>query len=387
MNESLTRDTLVELLAEQHAPCLSLYQPTHRSFPQRQQDPVRYKNLVKQLEASLQQQFPEAECKKLLRPFFDLADDVEFWNHPRDGLAVLGGGSEVHIFRLQRAVPELAIVNDRLHLKPLLRIAQSTDRYQVLCLSRDSVQLFEGNRDALDEVPLAREVPRNQDQALGTELTAKGQHGLHQGFGRASERGVMQHGAGGSGKQEEINKDRDRYFRQVDKAILEHHSQPSGLPLILAALPEQQSHFRRISHNDQLLPEGIEIGQGPGSLSLDELRQKSWEVMRPQYLKRLEGLLEQYGESSGHGLASDRLEEIGQASANSRVATLLLEAERQIPGHIEAGKLQPARADEANASDVLEELAVWVLEQGGEVVVVPPERMPTQSGAAAIYRF
>ena len=55
----------------------------------------------------------------------------------------------ISVYRLQRSVPEMAVANARMHLKPLVRIAQSADRFQILCLSRDSVRLFEGNRDAL----------------------------------------------------------------------------------------------------------------------------------------------------------------------------------------------------------------------------------------------
>ena len=32
---------------------ISLYQPTHRSFPLNKQDPIVFKNLLKELEASL----------------------------------------------------------------------------------------------------------------------------------------------------------------------------------------------------------------------------------------------------------------------------------------------------------------------------------------------
>ena len=129
-------------------------------------------------------------------------------------------------------------------------------------------------------------VPKTLADALGGDLTEKGQSGFPQGYSRASERGdPMQVEAGGSGKQAEIDRDRDRYFREVDRAIIEHHSRASGLLLILAALPEQQPHFRRISHNENLLPEGIEIGQS--TLSLQELREKGWMVMQPRYLKRL----------------------------------------------------------------------------------------------------
>ena len=292
------------------------------------------------------------------------------------------------MFRLQRSVPELAVANDRMHLKPLLRIAQSADRYQILAITLDSVRLFEGNRDGVDEVRLGESVPKTVEEALGRELTEKGQTGFPQGYSRASERGdPMQVESGGAGRQDEIDRDRERFFREVDRAILEHHSRKSRLPLILAALPEHQFHFRKLSHNEFLLPEGIE--NDASLLSHDELRQKSWMVMQPRYIKRLEGFINQYGESRGQGLATDQLEQIGQATLEGRVATLLVEAERRIPGVVdkEQGKAVAVEDDSATTPDLLDELTIWTLEQGGEVISVPTERMPTESGAAAIYRY
>lgn len=388
MNRLLDRDTLSQLLAKRDAPCLSLYQPTHRSFPERQQDPIRFKHLVRQLEESLKQQGRADQAKSLLKPFQDLIDDPDFWNANRDGLAVFGAKDYFEVFRLQRSVPELAVANDRMHLKPLLRIAQSADRYQILAITLDSVRLFEGNRDSVDEVVLGDGVPKTVEEALGRELTEKGQTGFPQGFGRASERGdPMQVESGGAGRQDEIDRDRDRFFREVDRAILEHHSRRSKLPLILAALPEHQFHYRKHSHNSFLLAEGIE--SDVSLLSRDELRQKSWMVMQPRYIKRLEGFINQYGESHGQGLATDQLEQIGQATLEGRVATLLVEAERQIPGVADQqqGKALPVADDTATTPDLLDELTIWTLEQGGEVISVPTERMPTESGAAAIYRF
>ncbi len=233
MPATLTRDTLKQLLAVRQKPCLSLYQPTHRSFPEREQDPIRYKQLVRQLEDSLRKQgFPDAD--KLLEPFLALVDDNDFWNASRDGLAVFGAPGYFKFFRLQRKVPELAVANDRMHVKPLLRIAQSADRYQILALTMDSVRLYEGNRDGIDEIPLAEGVPATLEQALGSDLTAKDQSGHPQGYSRASERGdPMTAEAGGEGRSGEMERDRERYFREVDRAILEHHSKPTGLPLIL----------------------------------------------------------------------------------------------------------------------------------------------------------
>jgi hypothetical protein len=39
------------------------------------------------------------------------------------------------------------------------------------------------------------------------------------------------------------------------------------------------------------------------------------------------------------------------------------------------------------AGDVLDDVAEAVLRNGGEVIVVPRERMPASTGLAAIYRY
>jgi hypothetical protein len=77
----------------------------------------------------------------------ELADRHEFWNCTLDGLAVLRDRNLFRVYKLQRPVAELAVVADSFHTKPLLRILQSADRYQVLAVNRHEIKLYEGNRD------------------------------------------------------------------------------------------------------------------------------------------------------------------------------------------------------------------------------------------------
>ena len=65
--------------------------------------------------------------------------------------------------------------------------------------------------------------------------------------------------------------DRERFFRVIDREILQRASRVSGLPLVLASLPEHQSRFRALSHNPFLLVTGLAVN--PGALSPGELRQ------------------------------------------------------------------------------------------------------------------
>lgn len=384
MTHALDEDFRAGLFDEPDPPCLSVYQPTHRHFPDNRQDPIRYGNLLKTLERSLREQYPGNECEPLLEPLRALAEDPDFWNCALDGLAVLRSAGLFRAYRLQRPVPELAVAADSFHVKPLIRILQSADRYQVLGINRNEVKLFEGNRDALDPIELAPGVPRTMTDALGTEVTEPQRKVASYGGVGTGHRAV-QHGHGD--RRAEIDKDAERYFRAVDRALTEQHSGPGKLPLILAALPEHHHMFRKVSHNPYLLPDAV--GVHPDAISADELRRRAWQLIEPRYLARLASLVEDFGGARAAGRGSSDLETLGKAALEGRVATLLVEAGRVIPGRIDpaGGELTQDELLRPDVDDVLDDLAELTLKMGGDVVVVPGERMPTTTGAAAIYRY
>lgn len=380
----LTREVLAGLSSSQQPPCLSLYQSTHRHHPENQQDPIRFRNHVKELEASLRQNYPAAEARQLLQPFEALANDVEFWKHTLDGLAVLGGAGAFRVLRIPQPVTELTVVADSFHTKPLRRFLQSVDRYQVLGLSLDKIRLFEGNRHALDELELVAGVPRTITDALGEELTEP-HHTVasYGGVGGPSNR--MHHGHGG--KAPEVDVDAQRFFRVVDRAILENYSKPSGLPLILAALPEHHHLFREISQNPLLIAEGIRFN--PDSLLPDELRALAWQAVEPRYQARLVSLHEEFEQACSKRVGSDDLAQVAEASTSGRVETLLIDADRQIGGRLDGatGRVELADMSDPHVDDLLDDLGELVAQKGGTVLVLPAARMPSRTGLAAIYRY
>lgn len=378
----LANDFPSVILAERAAPCLSLYQRTYRRHPENLQDPIRFSNLVRELAQSLQQKYPDREIKPLLAPLHALAEDAGFWNHTLDGLAVLAAPDFFRVYRLQRPVVDLAVVADSFHTKPLLRIMQSADRYQVLGLNRHEARLFEGNRDHLDEIELAPDVPRTLADAVDRDFE---RDPAMRTYGRIKQE-MGRHGASDV-KQDGIQADTERFFRAVDRGVLEHHSRPSGLPLLLATLPEHHHLFRDISRNPNLLAAGIDVFAG--DLTLDVLCKRAWAQIEPHYLERLAGLVDRFHAASHRAQASDDLAESAKAAVAGRIDTLLLEAERQIPGRIDAasGEITLGELADPETDDLLDDLGERVLATGGEVVMVPAERMPTRTGLAAIYRF
>jgi hypothetical protein len=375
----LEKDFAEGLFEKCEPPCLSLYQPTHRRRPENQRDLIRYRNLVKVLEKTLLQKYSKSDIQPLLAPFLAQADNRDFWNHTFNGLAVLGSRDFFRVYKLQSPVAEMAIVADSFHIKPLRRILQSADRYHILGLSRHNIRLFEGNRDVLDEIELVSGVPWTMTDVLGEELTEP--HHSAASFGSVG----GSHGHGG--KESEVDEDAKRYFREIDRSILEYYSKPSGLPLILATLPEHKSIFHQVSHNPYLLETGIDIH--PDSLSTDDLRLRAWQVMEPRYQAKLTNLVEDFHQSKSQDIGHDDLTQVAKAIVEGRVSSLLIEADREIPGRVDetTGIIVLDDLTNPEVNDVLDDLSSLTLKNGGKVVIIPAEKMPVETGIAAIYRY
>lgn len=373
---------LQELEAVEQSPCLSLYLPTFRSHPDNLQDPIRFKNLVKELETSLYKQYSSGEVAKFMEPFKTLQDDKELWNHTLEGLAVFGGGGIFHVISLQTPQKELAVVADSFHTKPLRQYLQSVDRYHVLGLSLDGMQLFEGNRHGLVQVELDEEVPTTMKDALGKELTEK--HLTVASYGGTSS--AVRHGHGGKGDEMDI--DAERFFRVIANTIEEKYSKPSGLPLILAALPEHHNLFQKVNGNSKLLEKSIPVN--PKSVPLDKLTGMAWEIMEPALMLKFEQLGEQYNISKANALGSDDLKEVAVASAMGKIDTLLIEADKIIAGKLkdaDLGTIEESNIDNPDVDDLLDDLGELVRKNGGTVMVLPSEKMPSKTGLAAVFRY
>jgi hypothetical protein len=364
-------------------PCLSLYQPTHRRQPDRRQDSIRFGNLVKALEDTLRREYPARDVRPLLAPFHALAADSAFWNHGQDGLAVFGAAGMFRVYQLPRSVPERTVVADGFHIKPLLRIVQSADRFHILGLNRREACLFEGNRDAVTEIDLVPGAGRMvTDMPIGdVDPAVRAARVYDTTLGAPTTR------LGTDATQDVVDHDTDQFFRIVDQTVLAHHSRPAGLPLVLAALPEYHHRFRAISQNPLLADVAIDVF--PDAIPQDALRERAWRAMLPRYLQRLERLSDAFHVAKARNAGTDGLRRAAEAAVAGRVATLMVDADRIIAGRLDGrtGEITLADTDDRDVDDVLDDLGEQVLKAGGDVLVVPAERMPSSTGVAATYRY
>lgn len=377
----IVKDFPNELFNTEAEVFISLYQPTHRHGPENQQDPIRFKNLIREIGESLNEKYDKKQVEDLLKPFEALAADNDFWQHATDGMAVFATDSKCFVYRLARPVEELSIVADSFHIKPLIRIFQSADRYHLLGINRNEFALFEGDRYGFEKVEIDSEIPQTAKEILGEEYTEA--YITAGGIGAGGS--VMFHGHGS--KKDEVDKDTDRFFRSVDRIVLENYSRPMELPLILVTLDENHTPFQNLSHNPFLQKEGIKVNYD--ALTIDELKESAWEKIEPIYLEKTKTLVDEFENERAQDKGSDDINEVAKAATENRVSRLLIESDRLIPGKLngETGELTLKELENPVVDDLLDDLAELVLKNMGEVVMLPKERMPTNTGVAATYRY
>jgi hypothetical protein len=411
--ERLSLDAVRSLVGPQESPCLSLCMPTHRRVPGNTVDRLVFSHLLETLEHSLARERRRDDVERLIAPMRRLHDDVHFWEHAQDGLVVLASAGHARVFVLQRPVPALALVGSRFHVMPLLRLAAGLEHFDLLVLTSRLARVFTGTVwhdpaadtiDRLDPLPIETGVagPPVAELRRGDVVDEEvlQPHRVKHGMGPAGMAAVAAvHGGMGS-KREDVDADTEIFLRYVDEVVHEQVSRRSALPLVLVAATRVATEFRRLSRNQLLLADRIDVD--PHLMSADDLAAAVRPVFAAAQSRRIAGEREAFAQARDHGLGCADLSDVARAAASGRVATLLVETGRfetgrfdRVTGGIEPDGAPVAAGDTsrtgavaaAGGEDLFGAVAESVLLHGGTILALARIAMPTESGVAAILRY
>jgi hypothetical protein len=246
-------------------------------------------------------------------------------------------------------------------------------------LSLHEVSLYDGWRDSLHKAPIPG-VPARLEDVLGPD--APDGRGPPHGRGEAR----LHHVQGGGG--EDGKAEAERFFREVAKGLARHAINDAQKPVILAAQPQHQGLFRKVSSLPGLLEEGIAVDGR--STPVETLRDEARRILRPVFERRVAQAREEFALALSKGQASANLGDIARAVAQGRVRRLCVESGRRFWGMLDrrSGDVVPGEPRKnAYDVDIYDELAELTLVQEGEVLVLEKPEMPTRTGIAAVYRY
>ncbi|GBE90339.1 hypothetical protein [Nostoc cycadae] len=388
----LSIDEIKTLTEHNEKPCVSLYMPMQKAGSEIRQNPIRFKNLIREAQARLEaMEISKNEANQLLQPAMEL-DTGEFWENQDQSLAIFIAPGIFRYYQLPMEFAELVVVSDRFHIKPLLYLINHDGQFYVLALSQQDLKFFAGTRSGLNEVEVEN-LPKSLDKALLYDETAKeGQFRIATKKGStatsfsSSQPGAF-HGQGSPDRdqhQEAIL----QFFHIVDAELHEKLREETA-PLILAGVDYLHPIYRQANSYTNLLEQGItrrlELFQ------TDELHADAWEIVEPLLHESEQQAMELYQQLAGEGTgtASNDLKEIVAAAYYQRVDSLFVPVGQQIWGKFDP---EPMNVDlhselEPDDQDMLDFAAIHTIINGGKVYAVEPEKMPNQVQVAAIFRY
>jgi hypothetical protein len=378
-----TLEALRTLMEIQQGPCVSIYLPTHRIPTQIEQDRLRLKNLLGQAEDSLMDLgLRSPDAKAILQPGQRLLSETPFWKGQKEGLAIFLAPEIFEFYPVPLAVPELAVVSERFHLKPLLALL-STSKFYLLALSQNEVRLLQASQYSVSEVDLEG-VPRSLDEALKYDDPEK-QLQFHTGTQKVTgERAAMFHGHGVGTDDAKTNL--LRFCQHLDRGLHDLLRNEQA-PLVVAGVDYLLPIFAEASSYKHLLPQ--RVPGNPEGLSPEELHRRAWPVVEPYFNQARREAEAKYRQWGGTGKASHDFKEIVAAAYQGRVELLFVAVGRQEWGLYDAERheLQHFPEPQAGAEDLLDAAAIQTLLKGGEVFSVEPEAVPDGPPMAAVFRY
>ncbi len=388
--ENLTLDQIKGLAQQTQSPSISIFLSTHRAGQDTQQDPIRFRNLLREAELKLLDRgIGPREVTVLLQPAQALSDEVYFWQHQRDGLALFIAPDDFHYYHLPFPVEELLIVARSYYVQPVLPLFTNNGHYHILAISQDAVRLFEGTRHSVGQIDLPEGTPESLDKALqfdDPEKQLQFHSGTSQSTAQGGTRAGMFHGQGPGGEE---GKDRiERYLNLVDgglKAIFREKQ----TPLILAGVDYLLPIYHKVSEYANIMEEGIT--GSPEHLRPEELQEQAWPIVEPYFRQEMDKVVEQYQQLANTDKTTDNIEEIVAAAFYGRVDKLLFAVDTQIWGifNPDTGKVIHYQGEQSQEDDLalLDFAAMRTLQKDGSVYALSQEEMPTKSPIAAVLRY
>lgn len=302
-----------------------------------------------------------------------IMNDLSFWNQVRYGLAILMSPTKNIVHFLSKPVVTKTVVDSSPYLVPLIRHYQHLSEVQLLLVNRSEFKVYRGTVDKLVLEPYPTDEPVLAKDVLGEEQTQR--------YFGTSPTSVYH---GGSNKSDEEAIDTVRYFKYVDKLVLEQYSKQSQLPLILVALPQYHNDFHKISENPYLSKDtiGSDHINSPVQVLQDELKHLFEQETRQQ----LASLRDRFRTGQANGMASDFIDDIFQALFENRVDTLFIQNKTTLNGTIDTPN-HSFTVNPLEQHDLLMDATNLALQAKTKILILDEDEMPTNHKLAVIMRY
>lgn len=359
---------------------VTIYMPTHIKGDKVEQDPIRFKNLLKRVEERLSYRGKNEELiNKILSKAYDLLHNDDFWQHQDKGLALFCNDEYFTYFKVPVPFEELFNVGERFIITPIIPATIFDGVFYLLALSKKKVRFLKSTNSDIESIELD-DMPTNYKDFMRYYVMQK-QVQVHSG---APGRSSVYHGHG-IGTDDE-RKHLENFVNAIENKVTSYLKNRNE-PLLLAGVDKITSLYH--SKNQYNLLKKPVIKGNPDRVNDKDLKNKAWNIIQKYYKEEIRDDLNKFGHLSDTTKTSTDLHDIVKSAYLGRIDTLFIAQNKMRWGVYDRSKnlVHVQEVAKTESVDLFNESAIETIQGDGTVYVIPKEQMPAGTDIAAIYRY
>jgi len=336
------RQKLEKLATENNTPCVTISLNTHRTHPDSAQDVVQLKNLLKEAEERLINEYGKRPVSSLLERLAEIENEMDE-NYHLDSLHVYLSNDTKEIIKSAWPINENGVyISNSFNIRFLMKSYNRSEEYYILLLSQSGVNLYNTINDGIVEEIINDDFPFSESSHYNTNRE------------RASD-------------SKHLDNLVREFLNTVDKAVVNINNE-TGLNCVVICTEDNYSRLMQVADKPS-----IYIGHAGvdyNNTTKHHIAKQSWEVIKDlQYNRRTEAI-EEIKEAVSKGAVLTDLQEIFQASVDGRGDLLIVHQDFSQPVVMTSDRTFELTDDitkENVIDDITSNIAWAVLSKNGRV--------------------
>lgn len=344
------KDQIEKLAAEKSDPCVTISLNTHRTFPENAQDEIVLKNLLKEAEKRVVEEFGKRPVHPLLEKMASIEKEINH-NYNLDSLHIFLSNDTQEIIKSSLPIHQnKTSISDTFAIRPIINDLIRSKEYLILLLSQGGVHLYKAFNDSITEEVRNEDFPFSE---MHHAITAPE---------KLSDPKIM---------DDQVRE----YLNRMDKAVVRANNE-MNLDFIVISTEDNYSRLMQVADRPS-----VYIGHAfidYNRTSTEHIAKQAWGIINDLQQKDRTTAIEEMQEAVSNGTVLSDLQEIYQAAIDGRGDLLIVHEDFSQPVLMTSDRTFDLITDytQPNAIDDITSNIAWeVLSKKGRVVFTTQDKI------------
>ncbi len=292
----MLKQKIEKLASEKNTPCVTISLNTHRTHPENALDIVLLKNLLKDAEDRVIQEFGKRPVESLLEKIYKVQNEIDI-NYNLDSLHIYLSNDTQEIIKSAWPTHENGVhISNTFDVRTLIKSYNRSEEYFILLLSQSGVNLYDTVNDTIVNEINNKDFPFPENNHYHTN-SDRGSDAKH---------------------LDDLVRE---FLNKVDKAVVKICNE-TGLNCVVVCTEDNYSRLMQVADKPSVYLGYSNINYN--NTSKDFIAKQGWEIVKELQHKRRNEAIEEVREAVAQGMVLTDLQEIFQASLDGRGDLLIV---------------------------------------------------------------